>query len=458
MREWHVDALGPYRSLPVVVAPPKEGSVSKEHEELVRQMGAQAFGTWEALRGVDVGTEPTPANWKLVVVPEVESAQPAVTQGFVNAFFRGPSLNEVRLRLVLKCPRQEEFFIRKPAGRTNWIGRTKMVKEWHERTVFEECGDVLWEDRGGGSLDDVVDHATLEATQALSEQMVKRRDAFVSRSAGDERFILSPSSLTLEPGTVVFSDDEALLFHMGVGVSRRVELDLALGGFPIPAAGAVPVPPLGIVGGAGAAVIGMTDFGVKVKVLDEGPHRPGVAVSYDLLDVWGAALGGAGFLGYGVAGVAAGGALNLQFNVFSVAVNKHFFEQLQLGGGAVLIDNHHILPQGAAYFLSATDGSGAGAGGGTTGITRLPDMFIPYINAEWAFYPGFRFIQEASAGYQWRDRFGATGLRLVLGSSENWHWLALSRIRFKFDAAVVEAHDASGWHALPWLGFGLYFL
>ena len=49
-------------------------------------------------------------------------------------------------------------------------------------------------------------------------------------------------------------------------------------------------------------MLGLVDVGAKVPVLDEGPGQPGIAVGYDLVDVFGIAAGGAGIVIAGAGG------------------------------------------------------------------------------------------------------------------------------------------------------------
>src|SRR5262249_44531806 len=138
----------------------------------------------------------------------------------------------------------------------------------------------------------------------------------------------------------------------------------------------------------------IADAGVKIPILEEGVRPVGLALGYDLLDVFGLAAGGAGiaFLGAGAGGaglVAVGGA-NVQFNLFSLAMGKHW-GRAHLTWGTYVLDNHHYLPQ-ATGFATACGAGGvgpAGAGGvaapcgdGSRPIDRLPAQIQPFLGIE----------------------------------------------------------------------------
>ena len=63
---------------------------------------------------------------------------------------------------------------------------------------------------------------------------------------------------------------------------------------------------LGAIGGVGVVLLGAVDLGIKVQILGETPSRPAVALSYDLLDVFAGATGGAGLVLAGSGGAAGG--------------------------------------------------------------------------------------------------------------------------------------------------------
>jgi hypothetical protein len=449
-----VDGMAPYRDLPVQAQLPQgKQSLPPEQAESFREQAQKGLAGWSAVPPAASG-----ALTALRVVPELLDFHVATPRDALDTFMRGQDSTELHLRLALECPREEEFTVRVPTDRTTWLGTRKMAKEQHTRTVFHECGEVFWTvDARNVSNQSLLDQAAFQSAAELAKRMTRRRDQWVNRSAGDERFILSSSALTLEPGEIVLADDELLLLRFGVGLSRRVELDAGLGGFVVPAAGAVPIPPLGIAGAAGGAVLAAFDLGVKVRLVDEDSRWPGIAASYDLLDLFGGALGGAAFVGYGIAAGAAAGVLNVQLNLLQLDVNKHFGDQLQVGGSLVLVDNHHILPQGVAFALAAATLMGGGVTGGASTIDRIPDALFPVFNVEWAFWPWFRVMQELSPGFQWNKRFGATGVRLVLSPDEDGRWIAWSHVRVKVDLAILEAHGGAQWDAIPWLGVGLYY-
>jgi hypothetical protein len=301
------------------------------------------------------------------------------------------------------------------------------------------------------------------------------------RRAADERLLLTPTPMTLAPGEVLISDDELLLVRVGAGLSRRVQLDLWAGGFPIPGAGAVGGAGHGIigVGGAGALVLGFFDLGVKVHVIDESRYVPGVALAYDLLDVFGMGAGAAGVVvvgngaGGGGFGVVAGA--NAQFNLLTLVAGKHF-GPVQLTAGSYVLDNHHYLPQSAAFqggcAAAATDGSSAAAGAipcgsGSASLGRLPVQLQPFAGSELVLGPHSSLMVDALLGKDLESTLITSGARWLLGWSRPSGLLALDRIRVRLDLAALwlfeSARGGSSPHGaralpLPWAGLGIYIL
>jgi hypothetical protein len=336
-----------------------------------------------------------------------------------------------------------------------------------------KLGLVRWEAAGEPkSLASLAGH---EAGEALGRKMNDRREDFVTRRAADERLFLTPTALTLEPGELVVSNDELLLFRAGVGLGRRVQLDMWGGGLPIPVATGVPLPLLHVVGGAGAAalgVLGAFDLGLKVKVLDESRYLPGVSASYDFLNLFAGAVGGAGIvlLGNGVAaaGAAGAGGANLQFNLFSAVAAKHFGD-FQLTAGAYVLDNHHFIPQKAAIVVAGGGTAGEdpiGGGGGTsTTLPRIPTQFQAFMGAQYVLGPHSELAAEFFPRKPFADSFGTTGVRWLLGSDKPRGPVALDRVRVRLDLAALwvylpETRNGSGGFPfpLPWVGLGLYKL
>lgn len=228
------------------------------------------------------------------------------------------------------------------------------------------------------------------------------------------------------PGSVSLSDDAVLLVRAAAGVSRRVQLDLRIGALPIPGAagGALPFPGgIAVGGGAGLVVVGLVDAGIKVRVLTETLTRPGIAVSYDLVDVFAGAVGGAGIAlaGAGAAGggvVAVGGG-NLQFNLFSLSAGKHL-GPAQLVAGTYVLDGHHYLPQ-STRFATACGAGGVGTAGdggrvepcgsGGTTIERIPLQVQPFFGAE---------LRVGKASSLAADILASSRLRDTVGD----HWLS----------------------------------
>ncbi len=340
-------------------------------------------------------------------------------------------------------------------------------------------GYVSWAAEGAPQALSAV--AGQQAGRALGEEIVRRRRDYVERRAADERLFLTPTPLTLEPGELVLSDDELILVRIAVGLSRRVQLDLWAGGFPIPAAGGGALAGHGIIaaGGAGAVVVGFLDLGLKVRLLDEAPGRPGLAISYDMLDLFGGAVGGGGvaLFGGGAAGggfVAAGGA-NLQFNLLTLSASRHFGHTQLLAGG-YLLDNHHLLPQSAGFAAACgaggvgepgADGKVEACAGAGARIDRLPLQLQPFAAVEQVLGDHSALIAELLPRRHVRDSVATTGVRWLIGSGSAWGPLALDRIRVRLDVAAIwvylppSSRKPGGKGAvvpLPWAGLGLYFL
>ncbi|WP_257462203.1 hypothetical protein [Archangium lipolyticum] len=333
-------------------------------------------------------------------------------------------------------------------------------------------GLVRWESAGEPSS--LAPRAGREAGEALGREMDFRREDFVTRRAADERMLLTPTALTLEPGEVVVSNDQLLLFRAGVGLGRRVQFDVWGGGLPIPLATGVPLYLIHAVGGAGAAgvgVLGAFDLGLKVKLLDESRYLPGVAASYDFLNVFAGAVGGAGIvlLGNGVAGAGAAGAAgaNLQFNLFSVVAAKHFGD-FQLTAGAYVLDNHHLIPQKAAITVGVAgaggEDSGANGGGSVATLPRIPTQVQAFVGAQYVLGPHSELAAEFFPRKPFSDSFGTTGVRWLLGADSPRGPLALDRLRVRLDVAALwvylpptQKHGGTPL-PLPWVGLGLYKL
>jgi hypothetical protein len=283
-----------------------------------------------------------------------------------------------------------------------------------------------------------------------------------SRYAADERFFLTPTARLLEPGTVVLSDDEVLILHLGVGAARWLQFDVTAGALPIPGAAGAAVPAHGLIagGGAGVAVVGLVGLGAKLRLLEEGPVVPGLAVAYDFVDLFGGAIGGAGIvmLGNGVGGAAIGatGAANVQLNLFSLAATKRIGRRFQLGAGTFVVDNHHFVPQ-VAGFTSATTGGGTTSG--STTIERLPTEVIPFAAGEVWLGGGLSTIAELLPRAH-GETFGTAGLRWVSGRSSRTGIASWARLKLDLAAVMGRGPDTSTRDGklvvLPWLGVGIY--
>jgi hypothetical protein len=219
--------------------------------------------------------------------------------------------------------------------------------------------------------------------------------------------------------------------------------------------------PGGIVAGGAAGFVlgGMVDAGVKIPVLREGQEPIGLAIGYDLLDVFGVAGGAAGvaFLGAGAGGaglVAVGGA-NLQFNLFSLAMGKHWGRS-HLTWGTFLLDNHHYVPQ-AEGFAAACGAGGVGDAGdggvvtpcGSAGgkiIDRMPTQVQPFVGFERAIGEESALSAEILFSRHVKYTVAATGVRWFI-----WH---RGPLRARLDIGLVWSQVG---YPLPWAGLGLHF-
>ncbi len=323
--------------------------------------------------------------------------------------------------------------------------------------------------------------AGLDLGEALGKAMHSQEAEWYPRRGADERLFFTPTARTVPDGAFVLSDDEALLLRAAYGITRRLQVDLWLGGLPVPAVGggALPLPGAMIAGGGGGgALFGIFDLGVKFVALEETRTRPGIAISYDLLDVFGTAIGGGGGVGIGGGGlggagfVGIGGA-NAQFNLFTLTAGKHFDTGTQVTLGGWLLDNHSILPQ-SAHFTSAC--GVAGSTGTTTGtamtrcsggedLPHLPLQFQGFLGVEQVFNDHWSAAVEVLPRLPISNTMWTTGVRWLPGSDAPAGFVALDRIKARVDLAlawmILDANPAAGrQHAtpvyFPWVGVGFY--
>lgn len=342
-----------------------------------------------------------------------------------------------------------------------------LVAPEEERTL----GYARWE--GAGSPLSLAPRAGTDLGEALAKQMTLRRFDRAERRVLDDRLVLVPTATTMEPGAFALSNDEVLLFRASIGLHRRVQFNFLLGGFGVPFGGAVAIPAIhlvGAAGGGGIALVGVVDLGLKFRVLDEGRFWPGIAVSYDMMNVFGAVFGAGALVigGKGGGAVAAAAGLataNVQLNVFNATVAKHF-GPVQVVAGAYVFDNHHWLPQQATVTVGVAAAANTVAGGATTDstpIARIPTQVQPYAGVEWVLGPRFAFLGEFLPRLPFEETMVTTGGRWQLGWSEPAGPIARDRIRFRLDVAgiwvfVPKTSRGGGFIApLPWLGLGVAF-
>lgn len=354
-------------------------------------------------------------------------------------------------------------------GATSSSGRLAFEARLFAPDEEKELGYVRWE--GTGDPNALAPSAGSAAGEALAREMELRRHERVERRVADERLFLTPTAQTLPPGTFFLSNDELLLFRIGAGVHRRVQLDFWLGGFGVPFAGGLALPVVHVLaaaGGVGLGIVGVANLGVKVRILDEGKYWPGVALSYDMLNVFGAVFGAGALIIGGKGGAAIGaaagvGTANLQFNVFSGAVAKHF-GPVQVVAGTYVVDNHHWVPQNANILVgyAATTGN-VGGGADSTPVPIVPVQVFPFLSAEWVLGPHSALISEVFPRIPAEETMVSTGVRWQLGAREPRGPFALDRLRFRIDLAGIwvwlpkTSSGRGGFPApLPWLGLGIY--
>jgi hypothetical protein len=323
--------------------------------------------------------------------------------------------------------------------------------------------------------------AGLDLGQAFGKAMQLQRDEWYPRRGADERLFFTPTARTLPNGAFAISDDEALLFRAAYGLSRRWQIDAWLGGIPVPAVGGAVLPLPGAIlaaGGGGGALFGLFDLGVKFVALDETNKFPGIAISYDLLDVFGAAIGGAG--GVGIGGGGAGGVgfvgtggTNAQFNLLTLVAGKHFETGTQVTLGGWLLDNHAFLPQKTSFVAACvgagTSGNTSGAGiipcSGSTPTPHLPVQLQGFFAVEQVFSEHWSAAVEVMPTYPIASTKWTTGVRWLPSGDAPAGFVALDRIKARVDFALVwmilDADPQAGRdHAtpvyFPWVGVGLY--
>lgn len=324
---------------------------------------------------------------------------------------------------------------------------------------------------GAGQPSLLASRAGVDLGEAIGTKMALRRLERFEHRILDDRFFLTPTASTMEPGSFAITNDEALMFRVSAGLHRRVQLNFLLGGFGVPFGGAIAIPAIhviGVAGGGGIGLVGVVDVGLKFLVLDEGRYWPGISASYDMMNVFGAVFG-AGAL---VIGGAGGGAIaaaagiataNVQFNVFNLTVAKHF-GPVQVTAGTYVFDNHNWLPQSA----NITVGAGLVGAGGTvdtssTPIPRVPTMVQPYAGFQWVLGPHSELIAELLPRIPIEETMLTTGARWQLGWEEPVGPIARDRIRFRIDVAGVWVYlpKRGKYDAmvlpLPWLGVGVLF-
>ena len=340
-------------------------------------------------------------------------------------------------------------------------------------------GTARWQ--AVGTPSSLAGDAGLDLGQAVGKAMTRQQAEWYPRRGADERLFFTPTARTLPAGAFAISDDEALLVRAAYGITRRLQMDLWLGGLPIPAVGggALPLPGAIIAGGGGGgALFGIFDLGVKFVALEETATRPGIAISYDMLDVWGAAIGGGGGVGIGGGGLGGAGFVgvagaNAQFNLFTVVAAKHFDTGTQITLGGWLLDNHAFLPQSARFTaacgVAGSTGTSSGAAMTTCSnseeLPRLPVQLQAFFGIEQAFNESWSAAVEVLPRYPLGNTMWTTGVRWLPSGSGPAGFVALDRVKARVDLAlawmILEKNPDAGRQSaspvyFPWVGVGLY--
>jgi hypothetical protein len=323
--------------------------------------------------------------------------------------------------------------------------RVRLALELFAPGEERPLGGVAWEGYRRLSAKGEAEKAGVEAGEALAHEIASQRDRWVDRRAASERLFLTSTPLLLEPGEAVLSLEEGLLLHGGYGVTPWLQLDLAAGGVVAATGG-------GVLRARrdGATLAGALSIGAKVRIAEEGRLTPGLALSYDRTWLWSGALesGRIVLLGHVVDRDAADASAGLGLNVFTLALSKHPRQWLQVGGGAVVADNHPLFGSGTPV----TDPDGARA------EPRLPTQLIGYLNVEAQGGRHFRFIAEylASTG---PDTL-VLGLRSLILSGRSFGELRAPGWKARLDTAAVltsrPSEEGGGLVLLPWIGVGFY--
>jgi hypothetical protein len=336
-----------------------------------------------------------------------------------------------------------------------------------------ELGYARYE--GAGQPAALASRGGVELGEALANKVSLRRHEWFERRILDDRFFLTPTATTMEPGSFAITNDEVLLFRVGWGIHRRVQLNFMLGGFGVPFGGAIAIPAIHVVGagaGGGIGLVGVVDVGLKFLILDEGRYAPGISASYDMMNVFGAVFGAGALVlggrGGGAIAAAAGiASVNVQLNVFNVTVAKHF-GPVQVTAGTYVFDNHHWLPQNATVTVGVgLAGSNGGAGGmvdsSATPIPRVPTQVQPYAGFEWVLGPHSALMAEFLPRIPFEETMVTTGARWQLGWDEPIGPIARDRIRFRIDVAGIWVYlpktssNEALFLPLPWVGLGVLF-
>ena len=112
------------------------------------------------------------------------------------------------------------------------------------------------------------------------------------------------------------------------------------------------------------------------------------------------------------------------------------------------------------------DDVGGGTGSSSTPIPRIPTQVQAFVGAQYVLGPHSELAMELFPRQPFRDSFGTTGVRWLLGADAPRGPVAFDRLRVRIDVAALwvylppseDGRRGGTPFPLPWVGLGLYKL